>query len=392
MARGGVRGGRGMNRGMGGRLPFKPKMFLPRHPFDLTLCESSFPRCKPTPDDSQFTQALLKRNSDLSPTAAEQTAILNLVTKIQTVLDNLVVAPGNFDACQLEEVRQVGSFKKGTMIAGHNVADIVVILKTLPTREAVEALGNKVREELKNLMKSEVVSKGEQVSHITNERGIEISNSFARVRVMVTTLHHNIRKLDPEIHLDQKIMLSHLAAIRHSRWFEENAHHSSIKVLIRLLRDLRNRFDGFQALTPWMLDLLAHFAIMHNPSRQALPLNVAFKRVLQLLSAGLFLPGSAGITDPCEGVSLRIHTAMTLEQQDIVCLTAQTLLRVLSHGGYKVILGFEERSTVPKDLSVWDGVVVAPLDKAYENPPEKKEGEDDDEEMDAEGEETMETS
>jgi interleukin enhancer-binding factor 2 len=384
MVRGRGRGGIG--RGMGRPGPFKVKPFVPRHPFDLALCESAFPRVKPLPDEAAFTQALLKRNTDLSPSPHEQTSVLNLVTKIQAVMDNLVVAPGTFDACQLEEVRQVGSFKKGTMMTGHNVADIVVILKTLPTREAVEALGLKVHDDLR------VQDPHEVLSMLTNDRGFEVSSSDATVRILMTTVHHNLRKLDPELHLDQKILQSHLAAIRHSRWFEENAHHSSIKVLIRLLRDLRNRFEGFEPLSPWMLDLLAHSSIMNNPSRQALPINQAYRRVLQLLAAGLFLPGSAGISDPCEGGNIRVHTAMSLEQQDMVCLTAQTLLRVLAHGGYRRILGLEGHAGIATEMSVWDGVVVSPLDKAYEKPPEKKDGEEDDMEADGGGDEAMETS
>jgi len=117
-----------------------------------------------------------------------------------------------------------------------------------------------------------------------------------------------------------------------------------------------------------MLDLLAHYAILNNPMRQALPLTSAFRRVLQLLSAGFFLPGSAGITDPCESNSIRVHTSMSLEDQDMVCLTAQTLLRVLSHGGYKQILGIEGNSSIATEMSVWDGVVVNPLERAYEKP------------------------
>ncbi|XP_034937842.1 interleukin enhancer-binding factor 2 homolog [Chelonus insularis] len=366
--RGGMIRGRGMGRGMG----YLRKPFLPRHPFDYTLCEVAFPPVKPAADESDFTMALLKKNSDMCPTPKEQTAISDLVVKLQSVLDNLIVAPGTFEACQLEEVRKVGSFKKGTMIKGHNVADIVVILKTLPTKTAVEALGNKVHADLKAVNSKDVFKLTQ------TERGFEISNNEATVRILITTLHQNLRKLEPDQHLDAKICQGHLTAIRHSRWFEENAHHSSIKILIRLLRDLRSRFEGFEPLTPWMLDLLAHNAIMNNPGRQALPINQAYRRVLQLLSSGLFLPGSAGISDPCESGNIRVHTALTLEQQDLVCLTAQTLLRVLAHGGYRPLL--EGANKLATEMSVWaGGVVASPLDKAYEPPTDQEAQEDMDE-------------
>ncbi|CAD6991227.1 interleukin enhancer-binding factor 2 homolog [Ceratitis capitata] len=374
MVRGAMRGGRPIRGGLH-RPPFK-KTFIPRHPFDLTLvAEVLFPKVSLQVDDSALTAALLKRNQDLSPTPAEQTSIANLVTKVQAVLDNLVVAPGDFNTCQLEEVRQVGSFKKGTMISGNNVADIVVILKTLPTKEACEALAKKVESDLKNAMKTEVLTKADQIYTTIHDRGFDVANWQAKVRILIATLPQNLRKLEADIHLDQKLMQAHLAAIRHTRWFEENAHHSSIKVLIRILKDLTRRFEAFGPLSPWMLDLIAHLSIMNNPSRQALPINLAFRRVFQLLSAGLFLPGSAGITDPCEPGHIRVHTAMTLEQQDVCCLTAQTLLRVLAHGGYKHILGLEGNTSIVREMSVWNGVVVSPLEVVYEKPTDKKDGE-----------------
>jgi len=354
--------------------------FIPHVPFDMVLAEPAFPPVRPAtgPVDEAFQAALLKRNQDLTPSDQEQAAITNLVSKIQAVLDSLIVSPGSFDACQIEEVRQVGSFKKGTMITGNNVADLVVVLKTLPTKEAVEALGNKVWETLKMKEPREVLTM------IPNEKGFELSNTEASSRIMVTTIPPNMKKLDATLHLDSKLLHAAHSAVRHSRWFEENSQQPTIRTMIRLLHDLRRRFQGFSPLTPWMLDLLAHYAILNNPTRSALPLTSAYRRILQLLSAGFFLPGSAGIADPCEGGSVRVHTVMTLEEQDQVCLTAQTLLRVLSHGGFKQILGIEGNSSIATDMSVWDGVVVSPLERAYERPTDRNDGE----EEDMEGEET----
>merc|ERR1712135_241215 len=312
---GGPMSGRPLHHMGGG---FKPRPHILRMPFDLFVSESHYALIKPLPEDKELTQALLKRHAELVPTTLEQTSIQALVLKVQGVLEGLTVAPGNFEACQLEEVRIVGSFKKGTMVRGHNIADLVVILKTLPTHEAIRSLGAKILEDVQKQYEDQVFELE------ATDRGFNISTGNPNEKAVV-------------------------------------------QVLIRLLRDMRSRIKGLEPLSPWMIDLLAHFSVLNTPNRQALPVNLAFRRVIQLLSAGFFLPGSCGILDPCEVGAIRVHMVMTMEQEDMLCLTAQNLLRILSQSGYNAILGLDQKENDPStELLVLNGVVVSPLEMVYD--------------------------
>jgi len=400
--------GRGMGHGMWGpRGPMHgmpPKPFVPHIPFDLAQAgEAAWVKCRTGNEaqDKAFSEAVLKRHSLLTPTQKEIDSVTNLVSKITTVLDNLIKAPGTFEAAQLEEIRQVGSFKKGTMLANRKTGDLVVVLKTLPTKTAVDSLGKKCKDDL---FKAGI----KPTTLTTNEAGFVIAHSSATVNVLIATIPPNIRKLDPELHLDVKKVQLHAAAIRHARWMEENAGHVNIKVVIRLVKDMVRRFLGLSSLTPWIIDLLSHYATMNHMgftmpenkeektegedavddlTPQPLPVHMAIRRVLQLMSAGFFLPGSVGIPDPCEVGNVRVHTVLTLEQQDQVCLTAQTLLRVLCHGGFKQVLGLEGNATIATEVSLWDGVEVTPGVKVYDAEMEKKREEEEaaEEDEDMEG-------
>uniref|UniRef100_A0A7E4W264 DZF domain-containing protein n=1 Tax=Panagrellus redivivus TaxID=6233 RepID=A0A7E4W264_PANRE len=326
-------------------------------PFDPYLCERYFPRV-PEGDDTTITQALLQRNASLMPTAAEEASINLMVSKVKQILDGIMTNPQMAAKVEIQEVREVGSFKKGTMVTKSNVADLVVILKTLPTVELVMNLGQKVVDDLKADLK-------EIFGCVSRAYGCEIAGTQAVVRLYVTISPPCVPLLEPDLHLPVAVLQENMAMIRHARWFEENGNISSLKVLVRCLKDMKKRHEGWENLSIWHIELLAHYSINHTSNRQPLPLSHAFKRFLQLLSTGILLPGSPSLSDPCDR-GLPLTNFYSPADMDSICCAAQTLLRVLSHGGVKMLLGTDSRQVnVTAEVSMWDSVVVTPLEKAY---------------------------
>ena len=52
-----------------------------------------------------------------------------------------------------------------------------------------------------------------------------------------------------------------------------------------------------------------------------------------------------GILDPCEVGAIRVHMVLTMEQEDLLCRTAQNISRILSHGGYSAVLGLDQKTS-----------------------------------------------
>lgn len=203
------------------------------------------------------------------------------------------------------------------MLRGRNVADIVVVLRNPPTKETFQGLLTKMQDDMKNLTKTEIVMRAQFITIEANDNGIDVLDCCARVRVLIAT------KNTRELHVNANEMDKNLLSIKHIRWFETAAQHSTVKSLIRILRDATERFEGLKMLDAHTIDVLVHFASIHHPTGEVLPIHKAFRRIFQLLAAGIFLPGNSGIPDPCNDLHKNIASSMTLEEKDVCCTTAQ---------------------------------------------------------------------
>ncbi|KIH44060.1 hypothetical protein ANCDUO_25926, partial [Ancylostoma duodenale] len=101
-------------------------------PFDVHLANDIFVRINEN-NDTQLTQDVVARATALTPSDSERATVAALVLKVKTAIDKVMNTPDSVPGVKFEDYREVGSFKKDTALTGHTVADIVIVMQTLPT-------------------------------------------------------------------------------------------------------------------------------------------------------------------------------------------------------------------------------------------------------------------
>ncbi|KAI6186420.1 hypothetical protein M3Y98_00130800 [Aphelenchoides besseyi] len=325
--------------------------------FDQYVCEQEFPRCEA---DDALGNALLTRNQQITPTTNEQTAITNLMSRIKNALEQ-IAAIDAVPSVKIDEYREVGSYKKGTMLSKHNVADLVVMFRTLPAPETVKQLGMKIVELLKAGGQP-----NEVFGVVPRDFGCEIADTHAVLRILVAISVDQIEKLNPDLHLSADVIQKNLSALRHAYWFDEHAGQPAIKILVRLIKDIKSRTSGFAALDVWTIELLCHYCITCTSDRQQLPLVHAFRRFFQMISSGFLLHTSVAVADPCDQMR-RINHGFDPIEADTICRTAQFITRLLIHEKYDRLMATNKNMV--KDVALENEtdptLNIAPLKAAY---------------------------
>lgn len=167
-------------------------------------------------------------------------------------------------------------------------------------------MGNSIVEMLKTTNQNDVFGV------VPREFGCEIAGTQAVVRLLLTSPCDQLADIDPEIHINTSIITQNLASLRHAHWFEEHSQ-PTLKILIRLIKDIKLRCSGLAALDIWTIELLSHYCLTCTPNRDPLPLSLAFRRFWQLISSGFLLHTAIGVADPCDQ-SRRINYGFELAE------------------------------------------------------------------------------
>jgi len=351
-----------------------PQAFVHHVPFDFVMCEKSFPRIRPELDEEDVIKAMKERDLAIRPEESDYKALRTLHDQMIAGIQKVQAEDGSSDFMtsvdqmdnpenfKILEFHTVGSFTRNCLLRSKLRVDIALIIDTLPTHETVGQVSRKILQKMK-----EDGAASENLLLDSADYGFDVMDGDKTIAVWLTIPFERLQELCPGTHISPELCQLAQRAIKHTQWYSTTVQNPEQDVadapfITRIFRDMRTRYEGFSRLNVWVADLLVAHCIMNNANTEdGGKLNPAkvMRRLLQLLASGIFLPHSVGLSDPTEQ-GYRVHQDWSPNDMDSVCYTAQTLLRVWSHGGHKAVLGIDPKPNLVGEMSMWNDIVVTP--------------------------------
>jgi len=99
------------------------------------------------------------------------------------------------------------------------------------------------------------------------------------------------------------------------------------------------RVAAFKPLSGWAIELLCEKSL--GSSFNPMPPGEAFRRVMEAVASGIFLPGGTGLLDPCEKDKVDAASTLTAQEREDMTAAAQQALRLVAFRQIHKVLGIE---------------------------------------------------
>ncbi|XP_033615512.1 zinc finger RNA-binding protein 2 [Fukomys damarensis] len=254
----------------------------------------------------------------------------------------------------LKGVMRVGILAKGLVLRGDRNVRLTLLCSQKPTRALLCRIAARLPEQLLMVTddKYEVSSDPEASIVISSceeprmQVTVSITSPLMRQDPSVDQEEKEEAQPDPDILSSEKCLES-LAALRHAKWFQARASNlQPCAIVIRVLRDLRQRVPTWGALPAWAMELLVEKALSSAP--RPLSPGDAVRRVLECVATGTLLADGPGIQDPCEKDQMDALDSMTEQEREDVTASAQHALRMVAFRQIHKVLGMEPLSPRPR--------------------------------------------
>ncbi|GAB1606175.1 zinc finger RNA-binding protein-like isoform X1 [Argonauta hians] len=250
----------------------------------------------------------------------------------------------------LKGVMRVGVLAKSLLLQGDTDVQLVVLCSDKPTKSLLRKVHTLLSKTIANVSKEKY-----ELKQLVSEASIIVSSVEQEPVISCTIMLTSpvIREppakpetggkkvKEPADLLNKQTCLDALAVLRHAKWFQARATGlPSCVVVLRILRDLRQRNPIWAPLSEWAMELLVEKCI--SSAEFNLGPGDALRRVVECLASGIFLTDVPGLYDPCEKDPTDVLDSMSLQDRENITAAAQHTLRLIAFRQIHKVLEMEQ--------------------------------------------------